>query len=103
MSGFLGRRESLGSFANQTACLWHTIGFLSFTLQLEHFLVLAGCVPSLDKEVEGLVGRPLSQEPEFWRAAPDVALDFPTTTPVGEGEAPNPAATGLPRAYGMRL
>ena len=52
---------------------------------------------------------PLSEEPEFWRAAPAALdwgvkeLDFPPTAPVGEGEATDLAAPGLLRASGMRL
>lgn len=105
--------ESSGSFANQAAMRWRTIGFLSITSKRQNFLVLAGCAFLLDTQVEGVLGRsPLSEEPEFWPAAPaDATLDggakelfdFPPAAPVGGGEAPDPAATGLLRASGMRL
>ena len=36
--------------------------------------VLAGCAPTLVEEVEGRLGRPLSEAPEFWRAAPEAAV-----------------------------
>ena len=34
----------------------------------------------LTDEVEGRLGRPLSEDPEFWRAAPEVALQWITYT-----------------------
>ena len=38
--------------------------------------VLAACAPALMHEVEGRLGRPMSEEPEFWRAAPETALQW---------------------------
>ena len=54
--------------------LWRSVGFLSVTLQRQNFQVLAGCAPTLEQEVEGRLGRPLSEVPEFWRAAPAAAV-----------------------------
>ena len=69
------------------------------------FVDLGRWDPLLDIQMEGrLLGRPLSGELEFWRAAPDTALywgaeefDFRLlTAPVEEGEAyDDPAVTGL--------
>ena len=55
---------------------WRTVGFLSVTLQRQNFLVLTGCDPILVERVTGLLGRPLSETPEFWRAAPDAAVQW---------------------------
>ena len=63
--------ESSGAMAMATNMLWRTVGFLSVTLQRQNFLVLSGCVPVLAGRVTGQLGRPLSEIPEFWRAAPD--------------------------------
>ena len=54
--------------------LWRSVGFLAVTLQRENFQVLAGCAPTLEYQVQGQLGRPLSEIPEFWRAAPEEAL-----------------------------
>ena len=56
--------------------LWRTVGFLSVTLQRQTFQVLAACAPALQHAVEGRLGRPLSETPEFWRAAPEAALQW---------------------------
>ena len=56
--------------------LWRSVGFLSVTLQRNNFLVLAGCAPGLAEQVEGRLGRPLSEAPEYWRAAPPAAVDW---------------------------
>ena len=93
--------------------LWRTAGFLSVVLQRRNFQVLAACAPALTHEVEGRLGRPLSEDPEFWRAAPEDALDW------GEDEfgyqrsqgAPGPdaddelgvGAAGHLHAAGLRL
>ena len=66
--------ERSGSLANQHALLWRTVGFLSVTLQRQQFQVLAGCAPTLGAEVAGRLGNPLSEAPEFWRAAPEAAV-----------------------------
>ena len=56
--------------------LWRSVGFLAVTLQRQTFQVLAACAPALQHEVEGRLGRPLSEAPEFWRAAPEAALQW---------------------------
>ena len=95
--------------------LWRTVGFLSVTLQRQNFQVLSACAPVLTDEVEGRLGRPLSEDPEFWRAAPDVALhwsaeefDFPDARRdeafLGAGETHlGHSAAGHLRAAGIRL
>ena len=106
--------------------LWRTVGFFSVTLQRQNFLVLTGCDPILVERVTGLLGRPLSETPEFWRAAPDAAVqwgaeEFGFPPKVAElvddmhsGAAPlmaagiaetedSPLPEGLLRASGMRL
>jgi len=54
--------------------LWRSVGLLAVTLQRQNFQVLAGCAPTLEHQVQGQLGRPLSETPEFWRAAPEEAL-----------------------------
>ena len=54
--------------------IWRTVGFLAVTLQRQNFQVLAGCAPTLESQVHGRLGWPLSETPEFWRAAPESAL-----------------------------
>ena len=98
--------------------LWRTVGFLSVTLQRQNFQVLAGCAPALDHEVQGRLGRPLSEVPEFWRAAPEAAVlwggdefGYPPSPRAGlQGQAdldldPDPlhSAAGHLRAAGIRL
>ena len=95
--------------------LWRTVGFLSVTLQRHTFQVLAACAPTLTLELEGRLGRPLSESPEFWRAAPEAALqwsaeEFGFAEQQGRregGEEGEPdmshAAAGHLRAAGMRL
>ncbi len=56
-----------GPQLSPTAMFWRTVGFLSVTLQRQHFRVLAAGAPSLGDQVEGRLGRPLSEVPEFWR------------------------------------
>ncbi len=67
------------------------MGFLSITLQRQNFRVLEGCAPGLEEQVHGRLGRPLSEEPEFWRAAPEDALDW------GEEEFGYQRGQGAPR------
>ena len=83
--------------------------FLSVTLQRQQFQVLAGCAPTLADEVTGWLGNPLSETPEFWRAAPEAAvdwsaeeLDLPPSPRLGEAEE-DLVSTGLLRASGLRL
>ena len=98
--------------------LWRTVGFLSVTLQRQNFQVLAGCAPTLEAQVQGQLGRPLSEAPEFWRAAPEAAVlwggdefEYP---PSPRGGSPEPAdldpdlnprhsAAGHLRAAGIRI
>ena len=70
----------------------------------------------MDDQVQGQLGRPLSEVPEFWRAAPEAAMlwggeefDYP---PSPRGGAQDPvdqdfdlmhSAAGHLRAAGMRL
>ena len=107
--------ELAGPSASQTGMLWRTVGILSVTLQRQNFQVLAACAPGLTHEVEGRLGRPLSEDPEFWRAAPEVALqwsaeefDFPDARRVAAADGTDAidighAAAGHLRAAGMRL
>ena len=105
--------ERAGPSASQTGMLWRTVGFLAVTLQRQNFQVLAGCAPALMEQVEGRLGRPLSEEPEFWRAAPEAALlwgvdEFgfpPPRWDGGEEWAPDTgySAGGHLRAAGLRL
>ena len=68
--------ERVGPTASQTGMLWRTVGFLSVTLQRQNFQVLAACAPALPDQVEGRLGRPLSEDPEFWRVAPKAAVEW---------------------------
>ena len=107
--------ERAGTSGSHTGILWRTVGFLSVTLQRQNFQVLAACAPSLSTEVEGILGRPLSEDPEFWRAAPEAALlwsaeefGFPeqrhgAATSVTAGEDHGFSAAGHLRAAGMRI
>ena len=93
--------------------LWRSVGFLSVILQRQNFQVLIGCIPGAAELVEGLLGRPLSEEPEFWRAAPEPALewgadefDLPPPVPIQgdvEEEEEFRGASGHLRAAGLRL
>ena len=60
--------------ASAQGMLGRTVGFLSVTLQRQNCQVLAGCSPLLGEEVQGRLGRPLSEVPGFWRAAPAAAV-----------------------------
>ena len=94
--------------------LWRSVGFFAVTLQRENFQVLAGCAPSLDNQVQGQLGRPLSEIPEFWRAAPDDAVawggeEFGYPPPTHGRSLEEPAedlpqsGVGHLRAAGVRL
>ena len=84
-------------------------------LQRQTFQVLAACAPALQHEVEGRLGRPLSEAPEFWRAAPEAALrwsaegfGFPdlqrSGDPSGNAEVDyGRSAAGHLHAAGMRI
>lgn len=106
--------ETAGPTSSQTGMLWRTVGFLSVLLQRENFQVLVGCAPALAAQVERRLGRPLSETPEFWRAAPEAALQwgaeefgFPPPRRLGEewehDGRPDHAAAGHLRAAGLRL
>ena len=91
-----------------TRCLANS-WFPSVTLQRQQFQVLAGCAPTLADEVTGRLGNPLSETPEFWRAAPEAAvdwsaeeLDLPLPPRLGGAEE-DLVSTGLLRASGLRL
>ena len=94
--------------------LWRSVGFLSVTLQRQNFQVLAGCAPTLEHQVQGRLGRPLSEVPEFWRAAPEAAVlwggeefGYPPSPRGGSVEPADPdllhSAAGHVRAAGFRL
>ena len=92
--------------------LWRTVGFLSIPLQRQNFQVLLACAPGLEEQVQGRLGRLLSEIPEFWRAAPDDALlwgdeEFdnllPEIAPAAEDEELDGTGTGFLRAAGVRL
>ena len=101
--------ERSGSFANQSALLWRTVGFLSVTLQRQQFQVLAGGAPTLGAEVAGRLGNPLSETPEFWCAVLEAAVDWSTDEldlpppPRSEDATAEMDCTGLLRASGVRL
>ena len=104
-------------FGLRLDCVWLCLdGFLSVTLQRQNFQVLAGCAPSLGDQVQGRLGRPLSEVPEFWRAAPEAAVlwggdefDYPPSPREGATD-PGALELGLQlsgvghlRAAGLRL
>ena len=68
--------ELAGPSASPTGMLWRSVGFLSVRLQQQKFLILAACAPALTHALDGHLGRPLSEDPEFWRAAPEAALQW---------------------------
>ena len=55
--------EHAGPSSSQAGMLWRTLGFLSVTLQRSTSQVLAACAPAMRPEVEGRLGRPLSEAP----------------------------------------
>lgn len=81
--------------------------------------MLSGCYADLPAEVQGRLIRPLSEQPEFWRAAPEEAqewgaeeLGFRSITPRAEALSPGleeegassgTAAGGHLRTAGMQL
>ena len=108
--------ERAGPSASLQGMLWRTVGFLSVTLQRQNFQVLAGCAPSLGLQVQGQLGRPLSEVPEFWRAAPEAAVlwggeefGYPPSPRGDPRESADPdldllhSAAGHVRAAGMTL
>merc|ERR1711924_75446 len=68
--------EPSGPTANQSAMFWRKVGFLSVLLQWQNFQVLIGCIPRSAELLEGRLGRPLSEDPEFSRAALESALEW---------------------------
>ena len=104
--------ERAGPTASIHGMLWRTVGFLSVALQRSNFQVVAGCAPSLSAEAEGRLGRPLSEVPEFWRAAPEAAVEWAAEDldipPPRRGDLDTVEAEGLVgaghlRAAGLRL
>ena len=74
--------------------------------------MLIGCIPNSAELREGRLGNPLSEDPEFWRAAPESALewgadefDLPPPAPSHEEEEETEVlqGAGLLRASGTRL
>ena len=81
---------------------------------LWNFQVLVGYAPTLETQVQGQLGRPLSEIPEFWRAAPEEAVmwggeefGYPPSTHGRSLEEPAddllPSGVGHLRAAGVRL
>ena len=76
----------------------------------------SGASPSPEEELQGRLGRPLSEVPEFWRAAPEAAVlwggdefDYPPSPREGATD-PGDLELGLQlsgvghlRAAGLRL
>ena len=94
--------ERTGAQADPQAMLWQTLAVPSVTLQREQFQVLAGYAPTSADEVAGRLGNPLSETPEFWRAAPEAAVDWSAeelepsapTLPWRSRRGPGPDANG---------
>ena len=108
--------ERAGPTAPAQGMLCRSVGFLAVTLQRHNFHVLAGCAPSLEQQVVGQLGRPLSEVPEFWRAAPSAAVlwggdefGYPPSPRTAEPELAGSASSALHsaaghlRAAGVRL
>ena len=107
--------ELAGPSASPMGMLWRSVGFLSVRLQRQNFQTLAACAPALTHALEGRLGRPLSEDPEFWRAAPEAALQwsaeefgFPDhrrgDAPAGvDGFEHGYSAAGHLHAAGMRI
>ena len=57
------------SGASAQGMLWRSVRLPSVTLRRQRFQVLAGCAPMLDHQVQGRLGCPPPEFPEFWRAA----------------------------------
>ena len=68
--------ELAGPSTSQTRMLWRTVGFLAVRLQRQNFLTLAPCAPALIHAFERRLGRPLSEDPGFWRAVPKAAMQW---------------------------
>ena len=68
--------ELAGPSASQTGMLWRPVGFLWVRLQRQNFHTLAAGAPTLRHALEGRLGRLLSEDPEFRRAAPEAALQL---------------------------
>ena len=72
----LSAAELAGPSASPMGMLWRSVGFLSVRLQWQNFQTLVACAPVLTHALEGRLGRPWSEGPEFWRAAPEAALQW---------------------------
>lgn len=77
-----------------------SVSFVTF--QLQNFQVLAGCAPALEEEVQGRLGRPLSEVPEFCRATWEVAVLW-RGDESDYAPSPRDSAGGHLRAAGIRL
>ena len=66
--------ERVGPTASSQGMLWRTVGLFAVPLQRQVFQVLAVCAPSLEQQVQGQLGRPLPEVPDFWCAAPAAAV-----------------------------
>ena len=106
--------ERAGPSASQSGLLWRSVGMLAVTLHRQTYQVLVGCAPALGAQEAGRLGRPLSEDPEYWRAAPEAALawgaeefDLPPPRSVhAEGEGGDElgaSSLGHLRAAGIRL
>jgi len=105
--------ERAGPSASQPGLLWRSVGLLAVTLQRQTYQVLAGCAPARAAQEAGRLGRPLSEVPEYWRAAPEAALDWgaaefdlppPRRAEAREGADDLGASSrGHLRAAGLRL
>lgn len=62
------------SVVSPQGMLWRCVGLFALTLHWQTFQVLAGCASMLEPEVQGQLGRPLSEVPEFWRVASEAAV-----------------------------
>ena len=77
--------------------LWRVAASLSVGAQRVIFWGMARCLPAL-QEGGGQLGRPLSEEPEFWRAVPDAeCVDWVADElglPTGEWDGPGSLRSG---------
>ena len=84
--------------------LWRVGASLSVAAQRAVFRGLAACMPDL-RAGGGQLGQPLSEEPEFWRAAPDATCIDWVAEELGlePGRWDRPAAPQGPSAEGAAL
>ena len=55
--------------------LWRAVGHLSIQVQRDTFAALSRGLSPLEQGLVGTQGRVLSEDPEFWRAAPAAAVE----------------------------